>query len=323
MNMPLSDELASLNRCWLEHMRNGEFECAWHVSDAILKRQAEVDCSSWPRHLQFIWRGQTLPDRRVLIRCYHGLGDTIQFIRFVPLVQRVARETIVWAQPVLVPLLRTMNDIDQVLPLHDGAPQVGYDVDVELSELMHIFRVTIATLPSRVPYLCVPPSRPRLEDNAARIGLVWRSGEWDSQRSIPGELLAALGEIAGVRWVLMQRGPAREEWPYDFASVPTIGDVLDEARLLQELDLLITVDTCSAHLAGALGVPVWTLLPYESDWRWMREREDTPWYPTMRLFRQEESGDWAAVLQRVTRELCALVSAARPRPRRPTPLRPQ
>ena len=155
---------------WLRHARRGDFDAAWRASDRILERAGHHDWTI-PRHQQQIWDGSPLAGQRVLIRCYHGLGDTIQFVRYVPLVRALAREVIVWAQPALVPLLRTVSGIGRLLPLRDGTPEVDYDVDVEVMELAHVFRTTLETIPSVVPYLfadaAVLPGR-----DTPRIGLV-------------------------------------------------------------------------------------------------------------------------------------------------------
>jgi hypothetical protein len=172
-------------------------------------------------------------------------------------------------------------------------------------ELPHALRVTLATLPNEVPYLQIPGhvrAKPR-ERLRPSVGLVWQSGSWDARRSVAPELLQWLTRIPSIHWKILQRGPALEAWPMGVGEIPMIRDTVEEAAELQRLDLLITVDTLSAHLAGALGVRTWTLLPTDADWRWMEDREDTPWYPTMRLFRQSKPGDWESVLARLTREL--------------------
>jgi hypothetical protein len=252
---------------WFSHMRRGDFAAAWEISDEILRARGGAPTWHLPRHEQAIWDGTPLHGRRVLIRCYHGLGDTIQFARFIPAVEAIASEVAVWAQPSLIPLLQTMNTSARFLPLHDGTPEVDYDADVEIMELAHVFRTTVETIPS-VPYLHVAPA-----DVPRGIGLVWRAGEWDPARSIPFEVFRPLLETPGVRFYPLHRED-------EGAGTP-----LETARLMRALDLVITVDTMAAHLAGALGVPVWTLLPAQCDWRWMDERSDTPWYPTMHLFR--------------------------------------
>jgi hypothetical protein len=304
----LQHRLQALNDEWIDLARRGELERAWKVSDAAHALRATLDCSAWPRHLQFIWRGGSLARKRVLVRCYHGLGDTIQFSRFVPRIRLLANEVILWTQPALVPLLQTMSEgAHRVLPLHDGRPDVEYDVDVELSELMHVLRVTERDISTGSPYLFpdrgAQGSSQRPGGGALRVGLVWKAGEWDERRSIPCELLQRLAQVPGVEWLLFQRGPALAEWQHCFGQVPQMQGMLEEAREMRQLDLLISVDTCSAHLAGALGVAVWTLLPFDADWRWMRDRADTPWYPTMRLLRQRNGGDWGDVIDRVVADL--------------------
>ncbi|HEY0151540.1 MAG TPA: glycosyltransferase family 9 protein [Longimicrobium sp.] len=287
---------------WMRHMRGGDFEAAWRVSDAVLRGRAGTSCAHWPRHEQWVWNGAPLDGKRVFVRCYHGLGDTLQFIRYMPRLRKVAREVIVWAQPELIPLLSTARGIDRLLPLHDGAPEVVFDADVEVMELPHIFRDTTRTLPAEVPYLHAEPA-PLPRDGRLAVGLVWKAGDWDDRRSIPPELLAPLGEIPGVELHILQRGPGLRERPAGFGIDSGSDDVLATARVMKALDLVVTVDSMPAHLAGALGVPTWTLLHADPDWRWMEGRDDSPWYPTMRLIRQERAGDWAGVVARVATDL--------------------
>jgi hypothetical protein len=284
------------------HMRRGAFEEAWRVSDAVLRSRRGPAPAHLPRHLQWVWDGSPLEGRRVLVRCYHGLGDTLQFARYLPLVSRVARELIVWAQPALLPLLRTLPDSGTVLPLHDGDPGVAFDVDVEIMELPHVFRSTLDTLPRHVPYFHVDPMPQRLNRRPA-VGLAWSAGTWGPHRSIPFGFLEPLLDVP-VGWVILQGGPALAERPPG-VGVLTGGhdDIYDAARVTRAVDLVITVDSMPAHLAGALGAPVWTLLPADADWRWMVGRDDSPWYPTMRLFRQPEAGAWEPLVSRVAEEL--------------------
>jgi hypothetical protein len=243
----------------------------------------------------------------VLVRCYHGLGDTIQFARYLPLLRERAGDVILWTQPSLIPLLETVDDGIEILPLHDGAAPVEYDVDVEIMELSYVFRSTLATLPKEVPYIHVepatlPPAR------GLRVGLVWKAGDWAEHRSIPFVMLEPLIRLP-VTWYVLQGYPGLAERPDGFGIVVGERDVVELARAMRALDLVITVDSMAAHLAGALAVPVWTLLHAECDWRWMSDREDSPWYPTMRLFRQPREGDWGPVLARVGSDLESAVSS--------------
>ena len=286
---------------WTWHMRRGDFEAAWRISDAVQRQQAGTTCWHLPRHQQYVWDGRPVDDRRVLVRCYHGLGDTIQFVRYLPLLRGRAREVIVWAQPKLLPLLSGLSGMDDLLPLHDGDVGITYDVDIELMELPHLFRTTLETVPCRVPYLPVTPAALPSHERPA-VGLVWQAGEWDEHRSIPFAALAPLMS-APVSWYVLQGYPGLDERPPGFGIVAGATDLVEAARTMAALDLVITIDSMAAHLAGALGVPVWTLLSARPDWRWMIDREDSPWYPTMRLFRQARLGDWSPVIERVGTEL--------------------
>jgi hypothetical protein len=301
---------------WIAHMRRGEWEQAWRISDEALRSRGGAECWHWPRHLQYVWDGRPLKGKRVLVRCYHGLGDTVQFIRYIPLLGTIAREVIVWVQPKLIPLLRDMTGIDQLLPLHDGDPGVEYDADVELMELPHVFRSTLQTLPRTVPYLSAPRFTDRqggafVRRNGLRVGLVWRAGDWNEHRSISLMEVRPLFAVAGVHWVILQHEATDAELPAEKRELLGDHSVEVAAEAMTTLDLMITVDTLAAHLAGALAVPTWTLLHADPDWRWMRDRDDSPWYPTMRLFRQTKAGDWCGVIARVAGALREAVASGR------------
>ena len=287
-------------------MRAGDFASAWKVSDEVLRWRRGEDCAHLPRHFQWIWKGDSIAGKRVLIRCYHGLGDTIQFIRYAPLVRRTASRVIVWAQPELIPLLRTADGIDELLPLHAGAPEVEFAIDVESMELPHVFRSTIEALPARVPYFQIDATERPPGDSNLQVGLVWKCGDWAPERSIPIELLLPLAQLPGVTLHIMQRGSGLTQRPPGFGVVSGSDDILTAARTIASLDLMISIDSMPAHLAGALAVPTWTLLQAQSDWRWMDQRDDSPWYPTMRLFRQDNGEGWAGLIARVIDELRSL-----------------
>jgi hypothetical protein len=296
----------------MAHMRRGDFAAAWLISDDVLRRRraSREDCSGWPRHLQFVWNGEPLDGKRVLVRCYHGLGDTIQFVRLLAVLRPRVAEITLWCQPQLVELLRTVRGADRVLPLHAGAPDVDYDIDVEQMELPHVLRLSVDEIPRDVPYLRTDRAPiPMLRRTAGEgsvgarecnVGLVWRAGDWIPQRSLSDEALARLGDVPGVRWYSLQY-PSR---PLPFASRDlACADICEMAARMQRLDLIITVDTMAAHLAGALGLPVWTLLHEACDWRWLGDGNESPWYPTMRLFRQPAGGGWDDVIDRVRETL--------------------
>ncbi len=285
------------NKEWIDAMRRGDFAAAWNISDAVLLNRRDEDQWKLQRWQQSIWNGSAVEGRRVLVRCYHGLGDTIQFIRYAALLKRVAAEVIVWVQPSLIPLLRGVSGVDRLMPLHDGVPEVEYDVHVELGELPYVFRTTMASVPADVPYIFVEPAK--LESSGRlRVGLIWESGDWDARRSVPFSELQRLAS-PGIEWHILQREPLRAGWDGKLGVISGGDNPLDDARVMRALDLVISVDTMTAHLAGALGQTTWTLLPFDADWRWMLDRSDSPWYPTMRLFRQPQPGRWDAVIDEV------------------------
>lgn len=293
---------------WTAAMREGRFEAAWALSaEALAERDpATRDDPRLPYHRRWVWDGTDPRGRHVLVRCYHGLGDTIQFVRYMPQLRAVAADVIVWAQPKLLPLLRGVEGIDTLLPLHDGTPDVEYDVDVEIMELAHVFRSTPTTLPRAVPYLHAAPMPLPERLPRPRVGVVWQGGDWDRERSMSFEAIRPLLDAAPGTVLILQPGAHAAGWDGRSGTFPGELDIPDYARALKALDLLITIDSMPAHLAGALGVPVWTLLHHDPDWRWMEGRDDSPWYPQMRLFRQRAAGDWAGVIDAASTRLASL-----------------
>jgi hypothetical protein len=281
-------------------MRTGDYEGAWQISDEVLAERKALGCDDRPRHEQWVWRGEPLHGH-VLIRCYHGLGDTIQFIRYAPVVRSMAQRVSVEAQPELLSLVRTVPGIDEVFPLGQSDPH-SYDVAVEVMELPHALRTSIDTIPRETPYFEVEAERMAFAANL-NVGLVWNAGDWDTRRSIPFQIIRELGSIPDVTWHVLQHGAAAHLWNKSFGLDSRRDDLLELAQLIAGLDLFISVDSMPAHLGGALAVPTWVLLHSECDWRWMIDRSDSPWYPTMRLFRQHRSGDWRDVIERVKWEL--------------------
>lgn len=282
---------------WICHMLLGDFESAWRESDAIEERGN-------PDPNRF-WNGEPLEGKRVLVRCLHGLGDTLQYIRYAPQIRKTARTLIIEAQPALKTLLSEAGVADEVITW--GDPEPVWDLQVEIVELPRIFRTTIQTIPTAVPYLQVPAAEVSRPDGGLRIGLLWRSSDFNTSRTVPFSELSKVCRIPGARFLSFQPEPgpaeirATEARVEDFVAPECC--ILETARRLRTVDLLITVDTMLAHLAGALGVLTWTLLPFEADWRWMINRSDSPWYSTMRLFRQRERGDWTSVIRELQDEL--------------------
>jgi hypothetical protein len=290
-------EQKDLASSWMAAARGGDFPRAWDIADRALALRRGATCWHLPRHEQWVWDGRALTDRRVLVRCYHGLGDTIQYARFLPALGQVAREVVVWAQPSLLRLLEKLPGARELLPLHDGLPSTDYEVDVEIMELGHALRIGLECLPGRVPYFRVPPAPRRT--SGFSVGLLSQAGDFMAWRTVPPDLLVScLADLPVALFGLQLGGlPGTTD-----LSTP---DILSLAARLQGLDLVITADTMVAHLSGALGVPTWTLLPTPADWRWMDDRDDSPWYPSMRLFRQPTPGDWRSVLRAVRAALVA------------------
>jgi hypothetical protein len=294
----------------MEHMRRGEFSAAWRVSDSLLRRYMAAPSSDihLPRHQQVIWNGASLAGKRVLVRCYHGLGDTIQFIRYAPLLKTVAAQVTVWAQPTLITLLSTACGIDRVIALHDGTPDCEYDADVEVMELPYVFRTTLETIPAAIPYFHVDVAD--IDDNKMKVGIVWRGGDWDPRRDVPVSLVTRLADVDRISFYVLQQDANESEQHDRFRMIlQKDGDALSTARIMRALDLVISVDSMPAHLAGSLGIPTWILLQEDADWRWMKNRNDSPWYPTMRLFRQWRAGDWEPVIAEIGLKLRKLAAA--------------
>ena len=299
---------------WLAAMRAGDFEAAWRETDRIeLPRRAAAQAGhpvAHPAHL--VWDGSAFAGRRVRVRCNHGLGDTLQFIRFVPGVVALAREVTVLVQPHLVALLAGDPRFGHVIDGWTDDPP-PCDVEIEVMELAYACRATPQTLPC-APYLPVARAErerrllpPWNDDGALRVGLLWAASDWDSTRSVPTAALGPLSAVPRVRLYSLQQGRQQGEWRSAALRMQPLSAhtaaVEGAAGALLDMDLVITVDGMLAHLAGGLGRPVWVMLQHECDWRWMARREDSPWYPTMRLFRQPRPGDWRGLVRNVATAL--------------------
>jgi len=291
-----------------------------------------------PRFPEKPWRGESLAGKHIYVRAEQGFGDTLQFARYLaPLAARAASVTLRVHQQ-LVSLLR--ESFSGVTILGDRGDPALYQCDAVLLSLPRLFRTRLETIPAQVPYLRAPGAvvqrwRARLARmSGLTVGLYWAGNPEhvnDHRRSVDVRLLAPLLGVPGTSFASLQFGPraadveklagtrapksargANEGAAIEDLSAEIAG-FLEPAGAIAALDLVITVDSSAAHLAGALGGPVWLLLPWVSDWRWMREREDNPWYPNMRLFRQREGEDWSHVIARVADELAAVARGDRAR----------
>jgi hypothetical protein len=265
------------------------------------------------------WDGSDLNGRSIMLLSEQGMGDTLQFIRYAKFVkERGGLVTLGCPEP-LVRILSSCPYLDRVA---SELSQEGFDCHAQLMSLPRLLGTTLENLPAEVPYLFADPRlidswRGRLAVHAGlKIGINWQGNPkyaGDRQRSIPLARFEPLTRVHGVTLISLQMGLGTEQIGQvaDRFQVVTLGDdvdrtsgaFMDTAAVMKCLDLVITSDTSTPHLAGALGVPVWMATPFSPDWRWLRDREDSPWYPSMRLFRQTIRGDWDGVFTRIAEEL--------------------
>lgn len=297
---------------WTISMLTGDFEGAWSESDAIRKRNR-------PDPKRF-WNGESWAGKRLMIRCLHGYGDAVQFLRFTPTLRAQSAHLTVECDPRAVELIRCFNGIDKVVTWGRDAPASppAWDVQMEAMEIPYVLRASIAELPCATKYLALPT---RALDEAghfishgtkslSRVGIVWSAGTWNLSRSIPLHVLNSILMRTEFEFWNLQGGSVRERWHEihpraNLRDAPILADagLLSLAAVIAHLDLVVTVDTLAAHLAGALGVPCFLMLQFETDWRWMIGRNDSPWYPSIRLFRQTTPGDWISVVNEINRAL--------------------
>jgi len=265
-----------------------------------------------------LWRGENLNDKTILITDEQGFGDTLMFCRYLPLLKKQGARVIFAVHPALAPLFQDWSGADEIV-VH-GQRISYFDYHAATFDLPHRLGTTFETIPNNVPYLPLlePDDATRLESGGKpKVGVVWGGSPLhknDANRSVPLELFAKLFDAIDAQFFSLNR----DLKPGDSALLPRLSVIdlaprlktfADAARFMRQLDLVITCDTASAHLAGGLGVPVWTLLPFAPDWRWMLKRDDSPWYPTMKLFRQPRIGDWESVVAQVKN---ALTSRTKP-----------
>ncbi len=265
-----------------------------------------------------MWDGGALDGRTILLYAEQGYGDTIQFARYVPLVAARGGRVVLECKAEMRALLQHLPGVAAFAVKGEDLPP--YDVQAPLASLPWLFGTRLDTIPAAVPYLVAPAGPgPGLEPAPgikARVGIAWGGSPThknDRNRSLPLVQFLELAARPEVALYSLQKGARAKELAETGAGAlirdldPHMGDFAATARLVAALDLVITVDTSVAHLAGALGQPVWILVPFAPDWRWLRDREDSPWYPMARLFRQDRAGDWSSLFERVGRALDAFV----------------
>jgi len=280
-----------------------------------------------------MWEGQDLTNQTLLVHAEQGLGDTIQFVRYLKMLKtQFPTVTILFeSQHPLVPFLKQQPYIDQVFYRNEPPPFAHYQIP--LMSIPRVVKTMLETIPAETPYLQHDETLVRewnakmAHDSNLKVGICWQgNAQYKTaslrraviSKSIPVEQLKPLSEITGVTLYSLQRINGEDQLNdcpfkdkivvFDSSFDQQHGRFMDTAAVMKNLDLVITVDTGTAHLAGALHVPTWVMLPFPADWRWLRNRTDSPWYSTMRLFQQEKSGEWEPVIKKIAEELTALVA---------------
>ncbi|WP_153109977.1 tetratricopeptide repeat protein [Propionivibrio limicola] len=305
-------------------LRQGRYEEGWRYYEQRKTYEQLERLFTFPR-----WQGDPLHGKKLLIGIEMGHGDMIQFSRYARIAKEHGASRVgILCHPGLKRLFESLAGVDEIIAANETVPREGWDYWTPPMSFPYFFKTRLDSIPAQIPYLSAKPDQIRRwaqaigsEEKGKRIGIVWRGNprfENDADRSIHDmALLASLGDIAGTRFFNLQKGLTADEanelsthLPCDDLG-PQLDDFADTAAVVENLDLVITVDSAVAHLAGALERPCWVLLPaFKTDWRWLLNRDDSPWYPAgMRLFRQDKPGDWATVLGKVRKALEGLVTA--------------
>jgi len=312
--------MAYMNRAYAALLA-GDFANGWVDHEWRWKARPQMLDPRFPDRTQWLGR-ESLLGKRIILRSEQGHGDTLQFSRYAKQVADLGATVIFEVQSELAALLANLEGVSQLVLR--GEPLPAFDFHCPLMSLPLAFRTSLATIPAQVPYLVADPLKTRLwKDKLGprtkpRVGLVWSGGFrpdqpelWpvNNRRNVPLAKLAALRN-ADIAFYSLQKGqPAESEltelkaagWQgpelIDFTAA--LRDFSDTAALIENLDLVISVDTATAHLAAALAKPVWIMNRFDTCWRWLLDRDDSPWYPTVRLYRQQRAGDWDDVVERM------------------------
>jgi len=273
-------------------------------------------------YMQAVWDGTGFQGKRLLVHYEQGLGDVLQFIRYLPMVKARGGTLIFEAPQPICPLIQDWDCIDEIIVSIQQRPvDTPFDLQISLMDLPALFQSTLDNLPGKRPYIRAEPARVKhwgtqFVEPGFKVGLIWAGGAVGRQRVASLKLracqlqhLAQLATVANVKLFGLQKGPGAAQASTLSPSflIRNVGeefsDFADTAAAIENMDLIISVDTSVAHLAGAMGKPTWVLLKFDADWRWLLERDDSPWYPSMRLFRQARGETWPTVIERVTQAL--------------------
>ena len=296
----------------LQDLLFGDMPKGWDRNEARLRYQSEFRIDR--TFVQPSWDGGKFHGKTLLLWMEQGMGDGLMMLRYLPLVKSLGGQVILEVHPPLRSLATTCKGVDLVIPF--GLPLPHFDLQASQQSLPYLFQTDLSTIPAEIPYLSAPQGvapAPELEacisqvTGCRRIGLVWAGNPAhprDYERSIQPATLAPLAAIPGVTWFSLQLDPPTlPPLPNLISLGPWLKDFTDTAHALLRMDLLITVDTAVAHLAGALGIPTLLLISYQPDWRWLLDRDDSPWYPSLRLYRQPTYGDWDSVIKKLVLDL--------------------
>jgi tetratricopeptide (TPR) repeat protein len=284
------------------HLREGfrRYRWRWHALEKFKDMKLNAP----------MWDGSDLNGKTILVHEEQGFGDSIQMLRFMPELKKRGARTYYYARPVLKPLLDGWDGADKILSWNVEDKSVPPEVDIVCGgmDLPGLLGIGLHNIPNKTPYLSAPKNPElTLEGTKKKIGLVWAGNplhKRDHERSVPLEMFAPVVKALDAQFYSLQYKPkeADQKLMKDWSIIdlaPRIKNIADQASFMAQLDLLITIDSAPAHLAGALGIPVWVLITNNPDWRWLLNRSDSPWYPTLKLFRQPIRGDWKSVIESV------------------------
>ncbi|MFP3556549.1 tetratricopeptide repeat protein [Paraburkholderia sp. SIMBA_049] len=305
-------------------LSQGRYEEGWMLHEARLDPDHEMRTMPWHDAVSADlpeWRGEPLEGKTMVVVSEQGFGDSLQFCRYLPMLKRLGLKRLNLVCPsALVTLMETVDGVDACVTSSRSLDIPAHDYWCFMMSLPWRFNTTVDTIPADVPYLHAPADRlltwrERLPSEGFKVGLVWAgnprpdmpgANAVDRRRSLDARAFLPLLEVPGLKFVSLQLGdatrPQLDSIPHEIRPLDLMGDVrdfADTAAIIECLDLVISVDTSTAHVAGALNKPVWILSRYDACWRWLRERDDSPWYPSVRLFRQTTPGDWGDVIERV------------------------
>lgn len=303
---------ARFNRS-LSLLSTGKFEEGWEAYEWRFKRDGWRKV--YPHRLEGPkWDGSEFKDKTLFIHSEQGFGDTIWFARYLSQVKSLGGRVVFETRPELMELLQNTVPVDQLIPMSFETPtQVPYDFHTPLMSLARLLKTNVDNIPSNTPYIVAPPGKrdhwsKRIDRSGFNIGLVWAAKSTnDHGRSCRLDHFLPLFDLENIHIYGLQKGEdasQADNFPADIINLaPEFENFADTAGAIDCLDLVISVDTSVAHLAGAMAKPVWVLLPFDADWKWFMDRQDSPWYPTMRLFRQPQPDDWAAAVRMLKTEL--------------------